>query len=77
MLEFMILMAVLMILMKIPVGEAPPDDYDPYDNGTEEKFVLDKRWEFESLDDCMEFRELRRGGWRGNAQDYYRLKAEE
>lgn len=34
-------------------------------------------WDFESLDDAMEFRELRLTGWKGNALDYYKWKEEE
>lgn len=78
MLEFVILMLVLSLLTKIPVGEpeAPPE-YNPYDNGTAEAYTLDHPWEFKSLDDCMEFRELRKSGWRGNAADFYKWKEEE
>jgi len=78
MLEFALLMLVLSILMKIQVGEkwqAPEDD--PRDNGTREKFMLDNAWEFKNIDDCMEFRELRKTGWRGNAEDFYKWKEEE
>ena len=78
MLEFMILMAVLFILSKIPVGEATPNEvYNPYDNGTADIYIKNNSWEFKSLDDAMEFRELRQTGWRGNAADFYRWKEEE
>lgn len=78
MLEFMILMTILWILSRIPMGKPEPDErFNPYNNGTAEKYVLDNSWEFESLEDIMEFRELRKGGWRGNAEDYYRWKEEE
>ena len=33
--------------------------------------------EFESLDDAMEYAELRRTGWRGDVIDYYVWKEEE
>lgn len=78
MLEFMILMAILMILSKIPVGEATPDEeYNPYDNGTADVYIKHDSWKFKSVEDCMEFRELRATGWRGNADDFYRWKEEE
>ena len=78
MLEFMILMAVLFILSKIPVGEATPnEEYNPYDNGTADIYIKNNSWEFESVDDAMEFRELRSTGWRGNAADFYEWKEEE
>ena len=34
-------------------------------------------WEFESLDDAMEFREWRMAGNKGNAIDFYKEKEEE
>lgn len=78
MLEFMILMAVLAILSRIPARvEAPKDNYNPYDNGTADIYIKNNSWEFESVDDAMEFRELRSTGWRGNAADFYRWKEEE
>ena len=78
MLEFMILMAVLAILSRIPARvEAPKDNYNPYDNGTADIYIKNNSWEFESVDDAMEFRELRSTGWRGNAADFYEWKEEE
>lgn len=80
MLEFVLLMVVLSILMRIPVGEpVKPEkpECDPYNNGTKEAHTLNNAWEFKSLDDCFEFRELRRSGWRGNAEDFYKWKEEE
>ena len=78
MLEFVILILVLSLLSQIPVGkpETPPEN-NPYDNGTADAYILNNNWEFKSLDDCMEFRELRQSGWRGNAADFYRWKEEE
>lgn len=76
MFEGLLLLLFLLLMQKIPIGK----EYiqrDPYDNGTKEKFVLDHRWEFKNLDDCMEFRELRQTGWKGNAEDFYRWKEEE
>lgn len=79
MLLFMGIVIVLSILSKIPVGEPyiELNDFDPYDNGIKEKYILDNAWEFKSVDDCMEFRELRQTGWKGNALDFYRWKEEE
>ena len=78
MLEFMILMAVLATLSRIPARvEAPEENYNPYDNGTADIYIKNNSWEFESVDDAMEFRELRSTGWRGNAADFYRWKEEE
>lgn len=78
MLEFLILIVMLHILSKIPVGTAQPsEEYNPYRNGTAESYIKHNSWEFESLDDAMEFRELRATGWRGNAEDFYRWKEEE
>lgn len=33
--------------------------------------------EFDSLDDAMEYAELRKTGWRGGIDDYYKWKEEE
>ena len=74
MLWYALLITFLMVLQKIPVGKAKVYKFDPYDNGTREKFVLDHRYEFLSLDDCMEYRELRQSGWKGDAEDFYRWK---
>lgn len=78
MLEFLIIIAIIQILSKITVGErvidepAPP--FNPYDNGKPEQEAMSKAWEFDNIDDVMEFRELRRSGWRGNAEDFYKLR---
>ena len=78
MLVFIVVMIVLDILMHIPCGEPVADAaMDKYDNGSKEAFILNNAWEFKSLDDCMEFRELRRSGWRGNAIDFYKWKEDE
>ena len=78
MLEFMILMTILYILSKIPVGKPEPnEEYNPYKNGSADIYIKNNSWEFDSLDDAMEFRELRATGWRGNAGDFYRWKGEE
>ena len=33
--------------------------------------------EFDSLDDAMEYADLRKTGWRGDIDDYYKWKEEE
>ena len=81
MLEFIILMVVLDVLMKWVVSDgdspAPPQARNDYDNGSAEAYIKNNSWEFKNLDDCMEFRELRLTGWKGNAEDFYKWKEEE
>ena len=79
MIAFIAIVIILSILSKVTVGESYIEVYEfnPYDNGVPDKAVLDHAWEFKSLDDCMEFRELRLTGWKGNAEDFYRWKEEE
>ena len=79
MIAFIAIVIILSILSKVAVGEPYIEVYEfnPYDNGVPDKAVLDHAWEFKSLDDCMEFRELRLTGWKGNAEDFYRWKEEE
>lgn len=78
MLEFIILMVIIDILMKIKVGGKPQEpEYNPHDNGAADIYIKHNSWEFESVEDAMEFRELRKGGWRGNADDYYKWKNED
>lgn len=80
MLEFLIIIAIIQILSKITVGERVIDEPAPpfnlYDNGKPEQEAMSRAWEFDNIDDVMEFRELRKSGWRGNAEDFYRLKQE-
>jgi len=79
MLEFILLMIILDILMKIPVGKPEPEApaaRNDYDNGTADAYIKHNSWEFKSVDDAMDFRELRKTGWRGNAEDFYKLKEE-
>lgn len=64
----------LVITMKIPVGKAHIQISDARDNGTKEKYMLDNGWKFDSLDDCMEYRELRQSGWEGDINDFYAWK---
>ena len=68
MLEFIILMVVLDLLMKWQVGTKEIASQEAPANS---------KWEFRSVDDCMEFRELRQTGWKGNAEDFYKWKEEE
>lgn len=78
MLEFLIIMVIIHILSKIQVGERiiEEEPFNPYDNGKPEQESLSKAWNFENVDDVMDFRELRRSGWRGNAEDFYKLRKE-
>lgn len=69
MLEFLILIAVLTLLSKIPASVETV--------GREGKHTNNPEWEFKSVDDCFEFRDLRQTGWRGNAEDFYRRKEAE
>lgn len=76
MLEFIILMVVLDILVKIKVGtivEEEPQKPKP------KAYVCGNKaeWDFKTLDDAMEFREMRKSGWKGNAIDFYKWKEEE
>lgn len=64
MLEAIIVILLVHWLQKIVVGykviyEPKPDDNEP------------KTWQFKSLDDAMEYAELRKGGWEGDINDYY------
>lgn len=74
MLQFIIICIILDILMKIrlePGIEPVPEKQKAYVmNNTAE-------YEFKSLDDAMEYREMRLSGWKGNAVDFYKLKGEE
>lgn len=75
MLEFIILMVVLDILLKIRVGavveeEPPKPKPKAYVCGNTAE------WDFKTLDDAMEYREMRLTGWKGNAIDYYKWKNE-
>ena len=78
MLEFLIIVAILHLLSKISLEERAEDKqpatFNPYDNGKPEQEALSKAWDFDNIDDVMEFRELRRSGWRGNAEDFYKLR---
>ena len=77
MLEFALLMIFLIIMQNITIGKPYVHVVKPHDNGQDEKYVLDHAWEFESVEDCFEFRELRKTGWKGNAEDFYRWRDEE
>ncbi len=79
MILFFAIVIILAWASRTPVGEPYIEwnNSDPRNNGTKEKFVLDHAWEFESVEDCMEFRELRQTGWKGNASDFYKWREEE
>ena len=82
MLEFIILMVVLNLLMKWKVGTKELITYAPQQEAPQEKpgkaYVLGNsaEYEFKTLDDAMEFREMRLSGWKGNAIDFYKWKEE-
>ena len=62
MLEFIIVMLVLMALSKIKVGE---------------KVIYEEhRTEFDTLDDYMDYVELKRTGWKGGIDEFYSWKEE-
>ena len=80
MIEFIIIMIILDILMKIRVGEyveATPET--PAEPKKPKAYVCNNsmEWEFKTLDDAMEYHEMRLTGWKGNAIDFYRWKEEE
>lgn len=74
MLGFALLLLFLLTMQKIPIGKAEVYKIDPYDNGSKEKFMLNRNYEFLTLDDAMEYRELRQSGWKGDARDFYLWK---
>lgn len=69
MIAFAILVIITSLMMR-PIG------------GSNIKYVESEQikdnpaWDFDSLDDCMEYAELRKTGWKGNAQDFYKWKEE-
>ena len=78
MIAFLILLAFLSWAQTVVIGPAETADTAKLqENGTKELYMLNNAWQFESIDDCMDFRELRKKGWRGSAQDFYALKNEE
>lgn len=77
MLEFGLLFLFVYIMSNIQIGKAKIQKTESADSEAKKKFVENKSWEFKNLDDCMEFRELRQTGWKGNAEDFYRWKEEE
>lgn len=78
MLEFIILMVILDLLMKWRVNEEVVVE-EPKEKPIPKAYVMGNKaeWEFETLDDAMEFREWRMAGNRGNAIDFYRDRGEE
>lgn len=77
MLEFGLLFLFVYIMSNIQIGKAKIQKTESADDEVKKKFIENKSWEFKNLDDCMEFRELRQTGWKGNAEDFYRWKEEE
>lgn len=77
MLEFIILMVVLDILVKIKVGTVETEPPKPKENPKAYVCGNSAEWDFKTLDDAMEYREMRLTGWKGNAIDYYKWKEEE
>lgn len=73
MLEFIIVMVILDILMKIKVGQEA-EAAEPAKPGKAYVMGNQAEWEFKSLDDAMEYREMKVSGWKGNAKDYYEWK---
>lgn len=74
MLQFVIVMIILDILLKIRIEP----DTKP-EKPTPKAYVLNNsaEWEFDNLDDAMEYKEMRMSGWKGNAIDFYKWKGEE
>ena len=77
MLEFIILMVVLDILVKIKVGTVETEPPKPKEKPKAYVCGNTAEWDFKTLDDAMEYREMRLTGWKGNAIDYYKWKEEE
>ena len=81
MLEFIIVMVILDLLMKWQVGtkETVEEPKPKAHKDCNKAYVCGNsmEWEFESLDDAMDFREWRLAGNKGNAIDYYRYRNEE
>lgn len=82
MLEFVILMIVLDLIMKFTMklheGDVveEPKEVKPHKDCYKAAYVCgnEAEWDFESLDDAMEFREWRLAGNKGNAIDFYEYK---
>ena len=72
MLEFVILMIVIDILCNLKFKAA-----DDNTAATPEDDDIRSNLIFKSVDDCMEYRELRATGWRGDAEDFYKWKETE
>lgn len=84
MLEFVILMVILDMLMKLcskACGE--PDEPETSEVDCTSCYKMGyvcgntAAWEFKSLEDALEFRDMRVSGWRGDIMDYYREKEED
>lgn len=62
MIEFALMMMFIAILSRIKVGE--------------KEMYTEKRTEFDTLEDYMEYAELKRTGWRGDIDAFYKWKEE-
>ena len=77
MLQFILLMVVLDFLLTLKVGKVEPAPPPPKEKPKAYVCGNTAEWDFKTLDDAMEFREMRKSGWEGNAIDYYKWKEEE
>lgn len=73
MLQFIIICIILDILMKIRLE---PDTEPVQEKPKAYTLNNSAEWEFKTLDDAMEYKEMRLSGWKGNAVDFYKLKGE-
>ena len=80
MLEFIILMVVLDLLVKWTMGKPQEEPKAAPCKGDKTKAWVcgnTAEYDFKTLDDAMEYREMRLSGWKGNAIDFYKWKEEE
>ena len=79
MLEFIVLMVILDLFVRWQVSEEPAQEPPKKEPPKPKAYVCDNsaEWDFKTLDDAMEFREMRLSGWKGNAIDFYKWKEEE
>jgi len=77
MLQFIIVMIILDLLMNWTIEKNEPAVQE--ERKPPKAYVCGNtaEWDFKSLDDAMEYREMRLSGWKGNAIDYYKWKEEE
>ena len=71
-------MVILDLLMKWQFGEKVTVE-EPKEKPIPKAYVMGNtaEWEFESLDDAMEFREWRLAGNKGNAIDFYKEREDD